>query len=111
MNSELATAFRRNNDANLVILRNIPKGAQPTKARLVTALKASEAAIARFLEEIERAQTVKGWNGPPAGFLGYLIAHEAHHRALAVLSLRLSGKKPARDVIYSVWNWGKKGAL
>ena len=92
-------------------LHSFERGAQPKKSVLVRALTDSEAAIARFLDACATAGKVKSWNGPAASFLGYLIAHEAHHRALVILSMRLSGDKLPRDVSYSIWNWGKKGSL
>ena len=69
-------------------VESFPRGAQPTKDELMAALRASEAPIAQFLEQCEAAGKVKNWKGPPASFLGYLIAHEAHHRGLAMVALR-----------------------
>ncbi len=49
-------------------------------------MKASEEVIAQYLEECEAAGDVKYWSGPPATFLSYLVAHEAHHRGLAMVA-------------------------
>ena len=92
-------------------LESFPKGAQPSKAELRKALRASEKPIARMLEECEAAGSVKGWNGPPATFLGYLIAHEAHHRGLAMVAARISGHKLPQALVYGQWDWGKKRSL
>ena len=67
-------------------LESFPKGAQPTRAKLKEALKTSEEVIAQYLEECEAAGDVKYWSGPPATFLSYLVAHEAHHRGLAMVA-------------------------
>jgi len=54
---------------------------------------------------------VKKWNGFPATFLGCLIAHEAHHRGLAMVAMRISRHKLPQEVVYGQWQWGKKGNL
>ena len=92
-------------------LEPFPKGAEPTKAQLKKSLRASEKAVARFLEECEETGRVKGWKGAPASFLGYLIAHEAHHRGLAMVALRIAGYKLPRSVVYGQWDWGKARSL
>ena len=92
-------------------LKSFPRGAQPSKEELKKALTASEGTIARYLEECDAAGKVKKWNGPPATVLGYLIAHEAHHRGLAMVALRLSGHKMPQEVVYGQWQWGKKRSL
>jgi len=91
--------------------KGFPRGAEPTKAQLTKALRASGKAVERFLEASEKAGRVKQWKGPPATFLAYLIAHEAHHRGLAMTALRLSGHKLPREVVYGQWDWGKKRSL
>lgn len=92
-------------------VESFPKGAQPTKAELKNALQASEEVIARFLEECEASGEVKCWNGSPASFLSYLVAHEAHHRGLAMVAMRISRRKLPQEVIYGQWQWGKKRNL
>ncbi len=74
-------------------------------------MKASEKAIARFLEECEASGKVKKWTGSPPTFLGYLIAHEAHHRGLAMVAMRLSSHKLPQRVVYGQWQWGKRRNL
>lgn len=88
-----------------------PKGAEPTKAELKRALADSEKTVARFLEECEAAGVVPGWNGPPASFLGYLVAHEAHHRGLALVALRAAGHRLPQELVYGLWDWGKRRSL
>ena len=85
-----------------------PRGDQPTKMRLKAALRSSEKLVARFLEDSEAAGRVLKWNGPPATFLGYLIAHEAHLRGLAMVAMRLAGHAPPREMVYGQWQWGKQ---
>lgn len=87
------------------------RGSQPTKKQLRDALRASEAVIVRFLEDSDRKGKVKRWNGPPATFLSYLVAHEAHHRGLAMVAIRMSGHKLPRETVYGQWQWGKQRSL
>ena len=68
----------------------------------------SAASIAAYLEHCAQLGKVKGWSGPPASFLGYLIAHEAHHRGLVMVALRQAGHRLGPDVVYGQWDWGKK---
>ncbi len=92
-------------------LENFAKGAQPSKTALKKALRASEKAISRFFEKCVETGTVTGWNGPPATFLGYLIAHEAHHRGLAMVAMRMAARKLPPEVVYGQWDWGKQRSL
>ena len=85
------------------------KDAEPSKAELIDALERSGAALAELLEAITERGKVKSWAGPPESYLGYLIAHEAHHRALAIVALRFGGHKLPQTVTYGLWgSWRKK---
>ena len=88
---------------------NIAKGAEPTKAELVSALEASGEALGRLFEQIDEAGEVKAWSGsPPSTFLAYHVAHEAHHRALASVALRTGGHKLPSEVTLNQWyTWRK----
>lgn len=89
-------------------LDSFPRGAEPARPELMAALEASAAAVGEFLGACDVAGSVPQWNGPPSTMLGYLVAHEAHHRALAIIALRLSGHRLPQEVIYGQWQWGKK---
>jgi uncharacterized damage-inducible protein DinB len=88
-------------------LEPFTRDAKPDKRRLVRALRASAAALAEYLESCAVAGKVKGWRGPPASFLAYLVAHEAHHRGLAMVAMRIAGHRPGQDLVYGQWDWGK----
>lgn len=92
-------------------LKIFPRGSQPTKKQLKDALRASERIIARYLEECDAAGKAKRWNGSPATFLSYLVAHEAHHRGLAMVAMRISGRKLSKETVYGQWQWGKKRSV
>lgn len=85
-----------------------PRGAELTKEDLIEALQSSAEVVGEYLELCELAGEVKNWNGPPASFLGYLLAHEAHHRGLVMAALRSCGHKQPDEVIYGLWKWGKR---
>lgn len=90
-------------------LEPFPRGAEPTRAQLVKALAASEKAMAKVLADCEAVGKVKGWKGSPTSWLGYLIAHESHHRALANVCLRFSGTKIPDAAKYGIWDGWRKG--
>ena len=43
--------------------------------------------------------------------LGYLIVHEAHHRGLAMVSVRIFGRKLPQEILYGQWDREKKRSL
>lgn len=89
-------------------LETYGRGATPKKKDVRASLKESEKAMASFLVDCEEAGKVKSWKGGPVTFLGYLLAHEAHHRGLINVSLRLSGTKIPDEIVYGIWqSWNK----
>ncbi|MCW5943131.1 MAG: hypothetical protein KIS66_12930 [Fimbriimonadaceae bacterium] len=73
---------------------------------LAAALTASGEAIAILLVRGIAEGRVKGFKPHPAAFLGYLVAHEAFHRAQAELALRQAGLPLDDRVAYGLWEWG-----
>jgi len=75
------------------------------RATLRAALEASalaiEALLARGLEEGK----IKGFKPHPAAFLGYLTAHEGHHRGQIMLALKANGHLD-KKVQFGLWEWG-----
>jgi len=86
------------------------RGAEPGKRELRRALDASGEAMARLVASFEEAGAVRAWGGNTfASYVSYLIAHEAHHRALAIVSLRLSGHKLPPELTNGLWySWRRK---
>ncbi len=82
-----------------------PRGVELTKADLEEALKSSSEVVGVFLDRCEGAGEVANWDGPPASFLAYLVAHEAHHRGLIMAALRASGHGQPDEVINGLWEW------
>ena len=92
-------------------LRGFERSAQPGRKELEETLNRSSAAIANLLVKLGQDNKVSSWHGTPASWLTYLVAHEAHHRALVMVSMRLSGRKLPQELKFNIWNWGKKGGI
>lgn len=79
------------------------------KALIAEALAASGAAIERLLENaVENGGRVKGFKPHVTGFLGYIIAHDAHHRSQAIVALKQNGHQLDKKVLYGIWEWGSR---
>ena len=81
----------------------------PDHATLAARLTESGAAIE---ELVRRAETpdgrIKGFKPHAAGFVGYLIAHESFHRAMAEIALRQAGIAIDDKSAYGAWEWGSR---
>ncbi len=75
---------------------------------LHVSLEASGAAIADLLRQALTEGRVKGFKPHPVAFLGYLIAHDAHHRGEIQLTLTQAGHKLNDKVGYGLWEWGTR---
>jgi uncharacterized damage-inducible protein DinB len=78
-----------------------------TKADLSDALQASGRAIEQLLREsLASGGKIKGFKPHAVAFLGYLIAHESHHRGQAGWALKLSGHPLDQKTAFGLWEWG-----
>ena len=87
-----------------------PKAAL-SRTLLKTRLIESGDAVASMLEQAIANGKVKGFKRGPVPMLGYLVAHDAHHRGNILLTLKRSGHPVPEEVRSGIWNWGNKGAL
>ncbi len=51
---------------------------------------------------------VKGFKPHVTAFVGYLAAHDAHHRSQAIIALKQSGHPLDKKVLYGIWEWGSR---
>ncbi len=51
---------------------------------------------------------IKGFRPDVAGFLGYLIAHDAHHRGQITMLARQLGHPLPQKAMFGMWEWGRR---
>ena len=82
----------------------------PTQA--AKALELSEKALSAVLKSaLESDGRVKGFRPDVAGFLGYLIAHDAHHRGQICMLARQVGHPLPQKAMFGMWEWGTRGKV
>jgi uncharacterized damage-inducible protein DinB len=90
-------------------LEKIEKENACNKKLLQRSLAASGEAITKLLESaVKNGGKVKGFKPHVTAFLGYLIAHDAHHRSQAIIALKQSGHKLDQKILYGIWEWGAR---
>ena len=68
----------------------------------------SSAAIEEFINDSwDRGGRVTGFKKGLIPFISYLIAHEAHHRGHAMLTLKQSGTELPELLKWGLWEWDK----
>lgn len=87
-------------------LKKIEKGNPLTKKILLDAFEKSTTAITEVLQRGIAAGKIKGFKPHAEAFLGYIIAHEAHHRGQIILALKENGHLPDKKILYGLWEWG-----
>jgi uncharacterized damage-inducible protein DinB len=78
-----------------------------TPAQAKKALEASQAALREVLRVSLAADGhIKGFRPDVAGFFGYLIAHDAHHRGQITMLARQAGHAIPQKAMFGMWEWG-----
>jgi uncharacterized damage-inducible protein DinB len=81
-----------------------------TRTEATKALEQSHAALSAVLRSaLESDGRVKGFRPDVAGFFGYLIAHDAHHRGQICMLARQAGHPLPQKAIFGMWEWGTRG--
>ena len=85
----------------------VEKETAADKQLLLRSLEESGRAVGALLASAsESGGRVKGFKPHATAFLGYLISHEAHHRAQAVLALKESKHPLSKKTLFGMWEWG-----
>jgi uncharacterized damage-inducible protein DinB len=83
------------------------EGTTGDKKALDAALTASGVAIAGLLEKaIAAGGKVKSFKPHVTAFVGYLIAHESHHRGQIGWTLKGTGHPLDKKTAFGLWEWG-----
>jgi uncharacterized damage-inducible protein DinB len=81
-----------------------------TPAQATKALEQSRAALSAVLKAaLESDGRIKGFRPDVAGFFGYLIAHDAHHRGQICMLARKVGHPLPQKAMFGMWEWGTRG--
>jgi len=51
---------------------------------------------------------VRGFRPDAAGFLAYLISHDAHHRGQISMLARQLGHPISQKAMFGIWEWGSR---
>jgi uncharacterized damage-inducible protein DinB len=83
--------------------------AEVTPAQAAKALDASRRALREVLAAAAAGDgRVKGFRPDVAGFLGYLISHDAHHRGQICMLARQVGHPLPQKAMFGMWEWGTR---
>ncbi|MCX6351667.1 MAG: hypothetical protein NTX03_07385 [Bacteroidetes bacterium] len=91
-------------------MEKIAKDQTENKTLLKECLGISNLAMIDMFEKLNEKGGVTGYNNlqsPLITFLGYTLAHEAHHRGQIMLTLKSNGHLPDKALTFGIWEWGK----
>ena len=84
--------------------------AKLTAAQARKGLTESHMALRAVLEaSLSTDGRIKGFKPDVAGFVGYLIAHDAHHRGQITMLARQAGQPVSQKTMFGMWEWGSRG--
>jgi uncharacterized damage-inducible protein DinB len=78
-------------------------------AQAVRALESSREALNKLVARaLEADGRIKGFRPDVAGFIGYLIAHDAHHSGQIAMLTRQLGVPLPQKAMFGMWEWGSR---
>jgi len=81
-----------------------------TVAQAKKALKQSAAAVSLLLKKsLSAGGNISNFKPDVAGFFGYLIAHDAHHRGQVTMLARQLGHPVPQSTMFGMWEWNSRG--
>ena len=86
----------------------IDKTGSVNRALLRKRLSESGEAVAKVIERgIENGGETKGFSRGVITMLGYMIAHDSHHRGSILLTLKQCGHKLPTEIQHGIWDWNR----
>lgn len=79
-----------------------------TKNLVLEQFNKSGEAITALIKKGLADGKIKNFKPHPVAFVGYLIAHEGHHRGQVILSLKQAGKPLDKKILFGIWEWGTR---
>jgi len=80
-----------------------------TPAQAMRALEISRHSLSVILSQALTGDgRVRGFRPDVAGFLGYLVAHDAHHRGQITMQARQLGHPLPQKAMFGMWEWNRR---
>jgi uncharacterized damage-inducible protein DinB len=80
-----------------------------TPAQAVRGLEQSRQALSDLMSKALQADgRIKNFRSDVAGFFGYLIAHDAHHRGQIAMLARQLGHALPQKINFGMWEWNSR---
>ncbi len=78
-----------------------------TPAKAIAGLQATSAALRSLIaQSLESGVRIRNFKPDATAFVGYLIAHDAHHRGQIAMLSRQAGFPLAKTANFGMWEWG-----
>jgi uncharacterized damage-inducible protein DinB len=106
---DIASIFAHIHNVRVMWLRTGDKldGKTVTKDEAIAALADSAKALdAMIRKALESDGKIKNFKPDACAFLGYLFAHEGHHRGQAAMLARQTGHPLSKSAGFGMWEWG-----